>query len=168
MLAIEEKKKRKYYIKRFLQQHRQIYDKIELQYLHTCHNIDDQMINLPDIFRQLLDELNLVTPDKNVYTIFCKFLEELYGLDRDIIEVGGGVIPSLGKKIALKQQKGSITVYDPRLMNIQTPPNLVLKREQFTSKTNLSKTNLLIGFTPKEATETIINEACKNNIDFIR
>ena len=53
-----------------------------------------------------------------------------FDINTDIIEVGGGILPSLAKKIALRQKSGTVTVYDPRLItNIDKPDNLILKKE---------------------------------------
>lgn len=158
---------KKHYIKLFLRQYKKYYTQNEISYLKTSYNPNLQVIEMPDILRQILDKYNLLTCKENVYNKFIEIISTLYSLDQNIIEVGGGVIPSLAKKIALQQKKGTITVYDPRIMPQENIPHLKLKKEKFTLNTNLNNTNLLIGFMPSTATEIIIKKACQEHIDFI-
>lgn len=132
-----------------------------------------------DILRQIYDELDLyptiesssansLNPPGNMYDGFVRLLEENFDIDRDIVEVAGGVIPTLAKKIALRQKTGTITVYDPRLMHLQNlPPNLILKAEPFRSNTPITPAKMLISFMPCEATPTVITSARQNNLDFM-
>ena len=101
-------------------------------------------------------------------------LEKIYDVSNieegeNIVEVGGGVVPSLAKRIALKQQKGTITVYDPRLIETlhQDIPNLVLKKQKFTTETKEPQADLYIAFMPCEATQQIIGTVGENKQDFI-
>lgn len=122
----------------------------------------------PDILRQIYDELGIIKDEDNMYAGFVDILENKFNINSNIIEVGSGVIPSIAKRISLKQNKGTITVYDPRVMpNYQTNERLVLKKERFTNKTKVNKANLLIGFMPCTATELIIEKAVNNKKDFL-
>lgn len=124
--------------------------------------------NLPNLLLQIYDYLNIIPAKNNIYNFFVDFISEISGLDKNIVEIGGGVIPCLSKKIALRQKKGHITVYDPRIMQKNFAiPNLTLKKEKFTQNTPVDNIDLLIGFMPCEATQTIIDKACNANIDFI-
>ena len=126
-------------------------------------------IFLYDVVRQVFDELGFIDEQDNVYSGFINIIEKEFGLEKNIVEVGGGVVPSLATKIALKQKKGTITVYDPRLIETlhQDIPNLVLKKELFTKETKDEKANLYIAFMPCEATQQIIETVGLNQQDFI-
>lgn len=133
-----------------------------------------------DVLRQIYDELDLYptiveieqtnssNTVGNMYDGFVKLLEENFDIDRDIVEVAGGVIPTLAKKIALKQKNGTITVYDPRLMHLQNlPANLILEPQSFRSNTPIPTAKMIISFMPCEATPTVITSARQNKLDFM-
>ena len=94
-------------------------------------------------------------------------IEQEFGLDRDIIEVGCGMFPSLARIIAKRQQeigKGTITAFDPELVTkIVDGVNLV--RERFTLTTPIPKNALIIGRKPCEATEVMIKAASQNDAE---
>ena len=154
-------------MKKFVEDYQSYYDELELSYLKDNLEIEPSDRNIPDILRQILCELNFLKDEDNIYLHFSNLIEQLFGLDKHIIEIGGGVIPSLSKIIALRQKDGSITVYDPRLITESTSSNLILKKEKFDMKTITSNCDLLVGFMPKDATEIIINKACLEKKDFI-
>lgn len=124
---------------------------------------------VPDILRQIYDDLNLLDDSKNIYNGFIDILESNFDFDQDIIEVGGGrIISGIAKRIALKQNKGTVTVYDPLLFQTKNDiPNLILKKEEFSRGTNISDAKLIYGFMPYFATKTIIQAATDRKIDFL-
>ncbi len=150
----------------FINKYSKYYDEFELLYLKDV-DLSAPQENMPDILRQILTELELIKDEDNAYLQFTNLIEKTFGLEKNIVEIGGGIIPSLSKIIALKQKKGTITVYDPRLIKEGKFNNLILKKDKFTVKTNVSNVSLFIGFMPKNATELIINKACMENKDFI-
>lgn len=165
-MEIQESLRQKRLIKNFLENYSKYYDYFELCYLKDLE-MHSSYKEIPDILRQILCELNLLKDEDNAYLEFANLIEKVHGLNKNIIEVGGGVIPSLAKIVALKQKKGTITVYDPRLIEENTLSNLILRKESFTIKTPTSNTDLFIGFMPQKATETIINKACLEQKDFM-
>lgn len=91
-------------------------------------------------------------------------IEEAFGLDRDVIEIGCGMFPSLSRLIAKRQQeigKGTITAYDPELVT-KVVDGVKLIRERFTLATPIPKDALIIGRKPCEATAVMINAAAAN------
>jgi len=119
------------------------------------------------ILREIYDELGLIAENKNIYIGFIDLIDKVFSLERNIVEIGGGIIPRLSKRIALRQNKGNITVYDPRLATTTTKlQNLKLIKEKF-DKDHSASNNLYIGLEPYGGTKTIIETACKNNSDFI-
>ena len=130
-------------------------------------NTKDKMI--PDLIVEIYDKLGILKDDENIYLGFIDLLRENFNYqERNIIEVGGGIIPGLARKIASNQTTGKIKVYDPRLSKAETNnEKLTLVREKFYSHTPIGNTNLLIGFMPCEATYNIIDSATRNNVDFM-
>lgn len=120
-----------------------------------------------DILMQAYDEIG-VLEDANVYNDFIDLLDNLFGINQDIIEIGGGLFSRLGHRIALKQTAGKVVVYDPKLvLKKHSLNNLHLKRKCFGHDTDLEGSRMLIGISPCEATQTIIDRACSENLDFL-
>ena len=134
------------------------YSESEINYI--CKNYDYLEHNkfVPDILRQIYDELGLLDDKDNLYLGFIDIIKDKFNIDSNIVEVGGGVIPSLGKNITLNQKSGTVTVYDPRL---------IVKKEYFNDNTDISKCDLVIGLMPCQATEVLIRQAGKYNKDFL-
>ncbi len=158
--------KQKRLMKKFIEDYGSFYDEFELSFLKDNLEVVDYC-NVPDILRQILCELNLLKEEDNVYLQFSNLVEDLFGLNKNIVEVGGGVIPSLSKIMSLRQEKGSITVYDPRLITELAPANLILKKEMFTMKSPVHDCDLFVGFMPRKASEVIIKKASSIKKDFI-
>ena len=156
-------------VKRFLQEHPDYFTKDEQSLIdyYSSKNNDDGY--LKDVTREIYDELGLIPEDKNIYIAFIELIRQVFGLDdKNIVEVGGGIIPRLAKRIKLQQKNGTITVYDPRLAkDIDDTEGMTLKREQFSSATEIPEANLLIGLMPCEGATPLIMQATQKQIDFI-
>ena len=91
-------------------------------------------------------------------------IEDAFGLDRDIVEIGCGFFPSLSRLIAKRQKeigKGTITAYDPELVT-KVVDGVTLVRERFTLATPIPQNALIIGRKPCEATDVMIKAAACN------
>lgn len=159
-------------IREYVEKNKHYYDSYEQSYLEglTIERIRNYSDDIPDIARQVLEAIDYykLTGEESAYETFIQLIDDQFGLDKNIVEVGGGIIPTLGQKISLKQKKGTITIYDPRLSDYYKGSNkFVLKKEKFMRNTDVSNTDILMGFMPCEAAQTIIDSATKNNIDFI-
>lgn len=154
-------------LKQFISEYKNYFTKEEIS-LILSSKPESSKVFLYDVVRQVFDELGFIDEEDNIYSGFINIIEKEFGLDKNIVEVGGGVVPSLAKKIALKQNKGTITVYDPRLIETlhQDIPNLILKKEKFTKETK-EQANLYIAFMPCEATQQVIETIGLNKQDFI-
>ena len=144
------------------------YSESEINYI--CKNYDYLEHNkfVPDILRQIYDELGLLDDKDNLYLGFIDIIKDKFNIDSNIVEVGGGVIPSLGKNITLNQKSGTVTVYDPRLSIYEEDTSKFhLVRKPFTESTNIGNHNLMVALMPCEACETVIRSAIKNKIDFM-
>lgn len=120
-----------------------------------------------DIMLQFFDELGVADDSTNYYKKFLNLLGENFDYNCNVLEVGGGHFPRLSKRLAEKQVKGTVTVYDPKLLKVNYGlENLHLKKEEFTSSTSLDGVGLIIGCFPCQATDLIIERACQEKIDF--
>ncbi len=120
-----------------------------------------------DVVLQILDMLDLLPKDKNIYIGFLNYIKQYFTLDKDILEVGCGFLPSLARHIDKEQRllhKGTITCYDNNLILDQFS-NICLKKENFTLETT-GNYDYVIGLAPCEATETIIRWANQHNKEF--
>lgn len=120
------------------------------------------------ILYQIFSAIGALPKEVDPYYQIMKNIEQEYGLERDIIEVGCGMFPALCLKIAERQKeigKGTITGYDPELVTTSLD-GVVLKKEKFTLATPLPKNALIIGQKPCEATETIIRKSSIKNLEF--
>lgn len=124
---------------------------------------------IPDLVTEVYDKLGILEDNDNIYLGFMDLLDqEFLYRDRNIIEVGGGIIPSLAKRVSREQVSGKIKVYDPRLSKYEhNNEKLTLVRDKFYGNTKVGDANLIIGFMPCEATYNIIDSASRNNIDFM-
>ena len=123
-----------------------------------------------DILMQLYSELGLDIGKHTFYDEHLERINSIFGLDRDIIEVASGYIPAFANKIAKKQlalNRGTITIYEPELFEEKAKySNMTIHKEKFTEQTKINKDSLGIGILPCDATEAMIRNFCKNNMDF--
>lgn len=123
-----------------------------------------------DILMQLYSELGLDIGKHTFYDEHLERINSIFGLDKDIIEVASGYIPAFANKIAKKQlalNRGTITIYEPELFEEKAKySNMTIHKEKFTEQTKINKDSLGIGILPCDATEAMIRNFCKNNMDF--
>lgn len=158
--------------KLFVNEHLDYFDADELEYLNneTVKSILETPGLMPGLARQLLEVIGYYDDKKEQsgYELFMNIANEEFGLDKRILEVGGGIIPVLGHKISLRQNHGSITIYDPRLSNyFPATDRFILKREMFNSNTSIKETDLIISFMPCTATYELIDTVTKQQKDFL-
>ena len=119
---------------------------------------------------QVYDELGLLPDSNNPYKVFSSLVDEKFNIkNKKVIEIGGGNIPRLGKRIADMQDKGTITVYDPNLYikEGEEYPRLTLIKRRFSSITNVSSADVLIGLLPCGSSSLIVKSAIRYNKDFM-
>ena len=164
---MEEKNKQA--IRRYLSQYPDLFTEYEKEYILSCLDIERFDDLLPDVVREIYDELGFLKKEDNIYIGFIDLLNHEFDYcNQNILEVAGGIIPRLGKRISANQVKGKITIFDPRLSPYEkSTDSFRLMREAFSIHTDIQDANLLIGLMPCEATEDIICSACKNKVDFM-
>lgn len=157
-----------YQIFKFLNEHSKDYTEAEKQFILKNYAWGKREELVTDILRQIYDELGLLENDRNIYEGFIDLLAKNFDINRNIVEIGGGKIPSLAKKLALRQKHGTVTVYDDKLITTNTSiPNLKLIKRRLSEEERLQNTDMIIGFMPCEGTKTAIHLAQKNKLDFM-
>ena len=156
-------------ITQFLEKYPDIFTDIEKKYImsYAIAPSDEKLV--PDTVREVYDELGIIPDESNIYIGFMNLLSEVYNIEnKKILEIGGGVLPRLGKRISKKLNAGKIVVYDPRLSHYeQSTDKMRLVREKFNRSSSIEDSDLIIGLMPCEAAEVIIDTAVNNNIDFV-
>lgn len=120
-------------------------------------------MNNRDCMTQIYQAMGMYSDLENPYIGFADIIGKKFGLDIDILEIGGGVYPALTDVISKRQVKigkGTITVYDPYLASEKIKlERATLKKTEFTDKQDVSKYDLIIGKEPCAATYDIIKVA---------
>ena len=124
----------------------------------------------PDILMQIYTELGIESPEGNFYKEHLKRVQERFDITGNILDIGSGRIPSFANLLAQRQLslgKGTLTLYEPLLVDIKPKHrNMTLYKEEFTSNTHIKEFDLITGIMPCEATELIIEQACRNQKHF--
>ena len=155
-------------LKRYMRKYGHLYTDNCREYIADNFMLYLDAPTAPDVLMQIYDTVGCGVKEGSFYNAHLARIQNMYGLDRNIVEVGGGRIPSLAKLIALKQKTGTITVYDPRLIKTDNKiPNMTLKREYFTLDSPVDNNQLVMAFMPCDATEKALTAAAKNNADFL-
>ncbi|MBQ9019462.1 MAG: hypothetical protein IJ097_04060 [Bacilli bacterium] len=153
----------------YLVKYRDIFNSNEINAILSYLTNSDYEVFMPDIMRELCDELKIIPDNKSLYKAFMMLVDSVFDIkNKRIIEVGGGIIPTLGKRISNYQDSGNIKVYDPRLSIYEkSTEKIVLFREKFTINTDVEDADLLIGLMPCEAANVIVKSAVNNRKDFM-
>lgn len=122
---------------------------------------------------QIYDAIGDIIPDEeNEFIAYKDFLKEIYGMEHDFIELGGGPYPNIGVYISREQKlinRGTVTVYDPTLVAIDIE-GVILKPEEFLYspliQSPIGNNNILYGRLSCKVYETGINAANHQNVPF--
>ena len=156
-------------IREFLEQHRDDIDPFEYKFI--IKNLDrmsnQKFMYYPFVVREIFDKLGLLKDDENLYYKFAEFIRELYDItDMNILEVGGGIYPTLAERICT--QAGKVTVYDPRLSKtVEDTPKLKLVRKNFNKRMNLDNYDLVIALMPCKGAEAVLEACVEQKKNFI-
>ena len=121
----------------------------------------------PCYVMQFYDEYNLMKDEYNLYKGFIELIKHNHPdlSNMTILDVGGGIVPSLGRRLA-EEAKHVITI-DRYMTTKNNPNNLEAISCEIENVNQLPKADMVIGFMPCEATKFIVEHAGKNNIDFL-
>lgn len=118
-----------------------------------------------DIIRSIIEELGLNRfLENDYYKNFIEYMKSETGIDKNLLEVGCGILPSLANKISKEQTCGSVTAMDPKVIEAYEG-NIGIIKKEFTLDTDVSNYDLIYGFYPCQATTTMIKSSFKNDKD---
>lgn len=123
-----------------------------------------------DYMTQIYHALNMLEENENPYIGITEIIEKTFGLDINILEIGGGVYPALSECISRRQmqiKKGTIAVYDPYLSRGLDLKHISLNKEEFTGNVNDKKVDLVVGKDPCAATFKLISYSETKNKDLV-
>lgn len=165
---MKEKNYKYYLLQEYFKKYPEVFNLREKEYLLMASANDDFLSNY-EIVREIYDEFGLIPKSENIYDGFADLIFDTCGIEnKNIIEVGGGHLPRLAKRLSERQVAGTIKVYDPLLSIYEkSSPKLQLVREMFSDKTNVTDADLLVGLMPCGAALDIVCSAVKNNKDFL-
>ena len=128
-----------------------------------------KLIYLPDMVRQILDELDILEEKQDIYGGFLKLLSDSFELkDKEIVEIGGGVLPRIGNRLINNYDIKKITIYDSRLSPyIPDTDKLKLVRRKVRLGEDDFGGDLIIGFMPCGGAEIILEQSLNYNHDFM-
>lgn len=124
----------------------------------------------PDLLMQIYTELGIECTSGNYYQKHLNNLQTKFNINCNVLDIASGIIPSFANLLAheqLKTGKGTVTLYEP-LLGFTKPKhrNMTLHKEKFTTETSIKEFDLITAIMPCAATETIIENACRNQKDF--
>ena len=157
-------------LKQFMAKNGHLYSDTSKQYIYEnfISFIESKMA--PDILMQIYYDTGIQPHGGAFYNAHINKVKELFGLDRNILDVASGSIPAFATEVASIQRKigkGTITLYDPLLLHTNPKyPNMTLHNEKFSDEMSIKQFDLVTGIFPCEATESIIMSACKEQKDF--
>ena len=139
-------------VKEFLEKNKAHYSQEHLIFLLDNALWGRRSDDIDSDLRQIYAHLDLLE-EENIYKEFMRMIERNFPKAKKIVEVGCGRVPALSSKLA---EKYHITVYDPRVIEgLYDGKNFIIKKEKFTNDTDIGDANLIIGFMPQGAHQTI-------------
>lgn len=172
MEQLGESNRKIYYsiVDRFLRNNKNLFTNYEIQAIKhhlLCSKFPE--VYHKDVIREIFDHLALLPVEENLYIVFMNELLNHCNIeDKRIVEVGGGIFPNLAQRLTTKLNKGTITVYDPRLdPRVKSNDKMVLKKELFTRQTELDDCDLVIGLMPCKGIDVLLDQAVENKKDFM-
>jgi len=131
-------------------------------------DLDDSFYNT-DLVSQFFSYFNMVNQDKDDFYNFFLLLKKNFGVNKNILEIGSGWFPSLGKYIDNYQMKigsGRITCYDEAL-RVLKHNNVNLVKKSITKDTNIGNYDLVCAHYSCSATDLFVDLCIDNHKEFI-
>lgn len=161
-------------INKYLKKHPGIYDGYQERYIRDLASAGPTDRNIEnDLVREILDELDMIPDDKNLYLDFLRVIEQVHPdlKDKYIVEIGSGILPRLGERIEKKLDKGRIVLFDPLISKYKKGSDkLIIKRQQakVDDRTiNWDDVDLLVALKPCAGADSLIELAATYGIDFV-
>lgn len=154
------------YIDNFINIYEDVLDEYDIEFLREQCDLGIDFDVVPFMLNQFYNEYGLIDNNRNIYLAILKKLKEVFELkNKQILEVGGGPIPILGRLIA--DETKNITVFDSNITHKNNDKkNLKIVSKYFTPITSLDNYDIVVSFMACGAQESIICNCANNNKDF--
>ena len=154
-------------LKEYIELYPEVVDEDIVDHIETFLSLGLQCDQAPCYVMQFYDEYNLMKDEYNLYKGFIELIKHNHPdlSNMTILDVGGGIVPSLGRRLA-EEAKHVITM-DRFITTKNNPNNLEAITCEIEDEKQLPSADLIVGFMPCEATRFIVEHAAKNNTDFL-
>ena len=154
----------------FLKKYGDKYSNYEISYLKENFERALKKYITGDNILQVRSEIGIINPQVDFYQENIDRIRKNFDVSCNILDVASGRLPAFANRIAklqMKQQQGTITICDPRLV-IDNPkyPNMTMTKEPLTEDTNIDQYSMITSIFPCEASELTLRRAIKENKDF--
>lgn len=151
----------------YKEKYHDVIDEDLLDHIESCLPMGLECDEAPCYVMQLYDEYNLMKNEYNLYLGFIEMIKHNHPdlSDMTILDIGGGIVPSLGRRLA-SEAKHVISI-DRYISNKNNPTNLEIISCEIEDIKQLPYADLIIGFMPCEATKYIVDHAGACNSDFL-
>ena len=169
---MEEREYNKYRrrLRAFLKKYGDAYPPEVVNFIKSCFKESLENIYDVDIMMQVKQAIGVKYDKPTYYEAHLQKIMENFDIGCRVVEIASGRFPALANLVAteqLKIGKGTITLYDPLLINMEPEyPNMTIKRKHFSHKTNIKDYDLLIATMPCRITDAILETAAENHKDF--
>lgn len=154
-------------VREYIERYNDVLDDIDTNFLENYCSSGKYFEIVPYLLTQFYVEFNIINKDNNVYLGILRKMKEAFELKKkNILEVGGGPIPSLGRMISKETEK-LVTVIDPNItIKNNNNKNLNIVRKMFLPYTDISNYDLVVAFMACGTSEMILHNCAENNKDF--
>lgn len=154
-----------YKLKKYLKEYGKYYSPTTLQYVEENFIKEFEESVISTTLLQAYEECGLSDElPTNIYKNFINHIKKDCDIDANLLEVGGGIIPSLAKSLRKEQVSGSITVMDP-ITKIKEYGDLKILKRPFSEFTDVSDYSLIFSNFPCKVTDEILRSSYINDID---
>ena len=118
---------------------------------------------------QICDELGIIPDDQNPYKAFVETLNDVFNIEnKSVVEIGGGKLLRVSKRITDMQDTGSVTVYDTNSTYKNGDyPKLTVFNRKFMDAVDAVGADVLVGLLARSSAEKLVKSAIEKDKDFM-
>ncbi len=172
-LEVSDKKKREEYtdqIIRYLQANENLFTYEERERIINGAGSFSSGFTLYDyLCLQICDELGIIPDDQNPYKAFVETLNDVFNIEnKSVIEIGGGKLLRVSKRITSMQDMGRVTVYDTNsTCKNGEYPNIIVVNRKFNGASDATGADVLVGLLAHSSAKILVKSAIEKDKDFM-
>ena len=154
----------------FIEEHSFDFDSFVREFLVSYADyLDDPQTILPGEVCQILDLIGCLPENLDIFTGFCNLIKEKFDLTgKKITEVGGGIYPSVGRRLSGFSNVKHVIVYDRALgRSVSNSDKLQLIRGPLPEEGKCLPCDLFVGLRPCSGGLSLVERAIETKTDFI-